>query len=91
MFDGVECPAWRGQKRSWQDRININDRILAGKPVIRGTRIAVALILELLAEGRKYDQILQNDPQLAEADILAALSYVAARLKPEEIYPLPIL
>ncbi|QDU40512.1 hypothetical protein Mal4_48700 [Maioricimonas rarisocia] len=74
---------------SWHDRNIVDERILSGKPVITGKRIAVEFVIELHAEGWTHDQILQNYPQLTEEDIRAALGYAAARLKSEEAYPLP--
>ena len=50
--------------------IEINPKICRGKPVIKGTRISVEFILELLANGWSYDEILENYPQLKKEDIL---------------------
>jgi uncharacterized protein (DUF433 family) len=74
---------------SWQERIVIDPKVLVGKPVIRGTRIAVEFIVELLAEGWTYEQILANYPQLTAEDIQAALAYASERLKEEILHPLP--
>jgi uncharacterized protein (DUF433 family) len=65
----------------WQDRIEVNPKVLVGKPVIRGTRLAVEFLLELLAEGWTREQILDNYPQLTPEDIHAALHYAAEALK----------
>jgi uncharacterized protein (DUF433 family) len=73
---------------SWQERIVVDPAVLVGKPVIRGTRIAVEFLLELLAEGWSHEQILQNYPQLAGEDIQAALYYAADALKQEQVFPL---
>jgi len=59
----------------WRDRIEVNPRILVGKPAIKGTRPAVEHILELLAEGWAREQVLKSYPQLTEEDIRAAFSY----------------
>ncbi len=48
----------------WQDRINLDPTVLVGKPVIKGTRIAVEFLMELLAEGWTHQQILNSYPQL---------------------------
>ncbi len=56
-------------------RIVVDQEILAGKPVIRGTRLAVEFILELLAAGQSKEEIASNYPGLTRADILACLSY----------------
>jgi uncharacterized protein (DUF433 family) len=74
----------------WQDRISVDPKILVGKPVIQGTRIAVEFILELLSEGWSHAQILENYPQLKQDDIQAALHYAAEALKQERVYPLPV-
>jgi len=73
----------------WQDRITVDPKVLVGKPVIRGTRIAVELLVELLAEGWTHEQILKNYPQLIDDDIQAALRYATEVLKQERVYPLP--
>jgi uncharacterized protein (DUF433 family) len=57
------------------DRIEINPRICAGQPVIRGTRISVAVLLEQLAAGESWDSVLRGYPELSRADIQAALEY----------------
>ena len=59
----------------YKDRIEINHDILTGKPIIKGTRISVEFILELLAQGWSYEEILQNYPQLEREDIIAAIEY----------------
>ena len=55
-------------------RIEVNPRILAGKPVIKGTRISVYFILELLSNGWTIDGILNEYPHLTREDVLAALN-----------------
>lgn len=74
----------------WQDRIHADPKILVGKPVIKGTRIAVEFLLELLAEGWTREQILTSYPQLNAEDIRAALYYAVEGLKRERVYPLPV-
>jgi uncharacterized protein (DUF433 family) len=74
----------------WEDRIDINPKVLVGKPVIKGTRIAVEFLMELMAEGWTHEQILENYPQLTGDDIQAALHYAAETLKQERVYPLPV-
>ncbi|MCC5998391.1 MAG: DUF433 domain-containing protein [Thermofilum sp.] len=73
----------------WKSRITIDPEILAGKPIIKGTRIPVELILDLLANGWTTEEILENYPQLKKEDITAALKYAAQVLKEERVYPLP--
>jgi uncharacterized protein (DUF433 family) len=62
---------------SWPDRIIVDPDVLAGKPVIRGTRLAVEFILDLLAAGQSEDAILSNYPGLTREDILACLAYAS--------------
>lgn len=66
-------------------RITANPRILGGKPIIRGTRISVEFILELLASGATEPEILHDYPHLKPNDIMACLQY-AARSSQNEIY-----
>ena len=74
--------------QKWRERIIVNPKIVVGKPIIKGTRIAIAFILELLAQGWTHEQILKNYPQLKREDILAALEYSAHSLQLETLYPL---
>ncbi len=59
----------------WQDRIAIDPAILAGKPVIKGTRLAVEFVIHLLAQGWSESEILRNYPGLTHEDLQACLSY----------------
>ena len=74
----------------WQDRIALDPAILVGKPVIKGTRLAVEFLLELMAEGWPSEQILHNYPQLTADDLQAALHYAAESLKRERVFPLAV-
>jgi uncharacterized protein (DUF433 family) len=74
---------------AWRNRITYDSNILSGKPIIKGTRLAVEFILELLANGWTAEKILKNYPQLREADITAVLKYATEVLKEEKVYPLP--
>ena len=65
---------------NWRDHIVSNPEILAGKPVIKGTRISVELILGWLANGWTYEQVLESDPHITRDDIQAALAFAAERL-----------
>ena len=60
----------------------------AGKPVVRGTRISVELVVELLAAGWSHAQILASYPHLSEEDIRACLAYASELLREERVYPL---
>ena len=65
----------------WQDRIILDPKILAGKPVIKGTRLAVEFIIDLLANGWTESEILNNYPRLSRKDILACLGYASSLMK----------
>jgi uncharacterized protein (DUF433 family) len=65
------------------DRITSDPAILGGKPIIRGTRISVELILEWIASGASRDDILRRHPHLAAADVEQALGYAAAAMRNE--------
>jgi uncharacterized protein (DUF433 family) len=66
------------------DRIEVNSRVMLGKPVIRGTRIPVELILRKLSEGATEDDLLDAYPRLSRQDIQAAIGYAADTLAHEE-------
>ena len=70
------------------ERVEIDPRKLAGKPIIKGTRIPVALILNLLAKGYTVERILKAYPNLKRADVLAAIRYSEARIQREAVAPL---
>lgn len=67
-------------------RIEVNPKILGGKPVIKGTRIPVYLILELLSAGYDFKRIIEAYPHLTEDDIKAAVEYAAKIMENEEAY-----
>ncbi len=67
------------------ERIEINSSILSGKPIIKGTRISVEFILELLSSGMSTESIIKEYPHLSKQDILAAVNYAANIVKREEI------
>ncbi len=67
------------------DRIEIDPAVAMGKPVIRGTRITVELILRKLAEGMSEADLLDAYPRLARGDIQAALGYAADSIAHEII------
>ncbi|MGH7782918.1 MAG: DUF433 domain-containing protein, partial [Candidatus Binatia bacterium] len=66
------------------DRIEINPKVMMGKPVIRGTRIPIELILRKLSEGATEDDLLDAYPRLEVKDIQAAIGYAADTLAHEE-------
>lgn len=66
---------------AWKERIERNPNILFGKPVVKGTRLAVDLIIDLLSWGWSESDILENYPGLTREDIRACLSYASAALR----------
>jgi len=66
------------------DRIERNPKVMMGKPVIKGTRIPVELILRKLSEGATFEELLDAYPHLSREDIQAALAYAAETLALEE-------
>ncbi|MBP8002127.1 MAG: DUF433 domain-containing protein [Chloroflexi bacterium] len=73
---------------NWQERIIIDPQILVGKPVIKGTRLAVDFIIDLLAQGWPEGELLRNYPGLTIEDIRACLAYAGDTLRAEKVYPL---
>lgn len=68
---------------NWKDRIVVDPDILVGKPTVKGTRIAVELILDRLSDGWTMEDILSSYPTLTREDVLAALSFAAEPFKEE--------
>ncbi len=73
---------------NWKKRIIVDPEILVGKPVIKGTRISVEFIVDLLAGGWTIDQILEEYDHLTQENIKACLAYASDILKSEQVYPL---
>ena len=73
----------------FSERIVVDPEILAGKPVIRGTPLAVEFILELLAAGQSEQDLFTNYPVLTHEDILACLSYASYLAHEFRAYPIP--
>ena len=71
-------------------RITVNPAVMVGKPVIRGTRIPVAHILNMLGQGIPTAEILAEYPQLDRLDIDAAAAYAARVVDREAVFPLPV-
>jgi uncharacterized protein (DUF433 family) len=71
------------------ERIVVDPEVLAGKPVIRGTRLAVEFILELLAAGQSESELLTKYPGLTRDDILACLAYASYLAHEYKAYPIP--
>lgn len=73
---------------NWQERITLDPAILVGKPTIKGTRLSVEFIIELLANGWTRKEILENYPGITTEDIQACLSYAGRLLQEERVFPL---
>ena len=71
---------------NWQERISIDPAILVGKPVIKGTRLAVEFMIDLLAQGWTEPDILRNYPGITREDIQACLAYASNVLHGEKVY-----
>jgi len=71
-----------------KNRIVVDPEIMVGKPIIKGTRITVELILRLLAQGEKIEEILKAYPHLEREDIYAALEYAGEIIEEEKVMPL---
>jgi uncharacterized protein (DUF433 family) len=70
------------------ERIEMNPKVMLGKPVIKGTRIPVELLVRMMAQGISETEILAEYPRLELADIRAALTYAATVVAQEDIFPL---
>ena len=70
----------------WKTRIISDPSIMFGKPTIKGTRVPVELIIDKLAAGRTFEQLLKSYPHLTAADIYACLSYAAESVKSLVVY-----
>ncbi len=70
---------------NYQNRITANPDVMLGKPVIKGTRITVELILRKITGGFTFDEIVEMYPHITKEDILASVSYAASVLESEEI------
>jgi uncharacterized protein (DUF433 family) len=75
---------------AYHDLIEVNPKIMMGKPVIKGTRLTVEMILESLGAGETMENLLVSYPRLTHQAIQAALSFAAEALKGEKIYPIAI-
>jgi len=74
---------------NWQERITIDPNVLVGKPIIRGTRISVEFVIDLLGRGWTTADVLREYDHLAPEDIQACLAYASDVLKSEKVYLLP--
>ena len=69
------------------ERIAVNPLVMLGKPVIRGTRITVEILLEKIAAGFSMDEILVDYPRLSKEDVLAAVAYAREVISTDELIP----
>lgn len=74
-----------------ENRIVIDPQIMVGKPVIKGTRIPVELIVRMIAQGIPEQEILEEYPRLEKEDIRAALTYAAMLVSSEDVFPLTLV
>jgi len=72
----------------WRDHIHSDAKVLAGKPVVKGTRLSVEFLLGLLGAGWTQEQILANYPYLTPGALQAVFSYAAESLQDESLYSL---
>lgn len=70
----------------WRSRIVAHPDVLVGKPVIKGTRISVELVMDLLAAGYSTEQVLEQYDHLTREDIQACLAYAKEVLRTERVY-----
>ena len=68
---------------NWKDRIEVNPAVLVGKPIIKGTRISVELIMDRMADGWSMEDVLASYPNISREDVLAALSFASELFKEE--------
>jgi uncharacterized protein (DUF433 family) len=74
------------EQADWRDRIVVDPKVLVGKPVIKGTRIAVEFIVDLLARGYTREQIREEYDHVTGEDIRACLAYAADVLRSERVH-----
>ncbi|EAW46936.1 DUF433 domain-containing protein [Nodularia spumigena CS-584] len=74
--------------KNWQERISINPQVCHGKPCIKDTRIMISVILDNLADGLTFEEIVKDYPPLTLEDIKAAIAYAAQLTREEELLPL---
>jgi len=71
----------------WRKFVESDPKIMMGKPVIKGTRVPVELILEKLATGESFEQVIEAHPRLTHESIRAAIAFAAENLRADVIYP----
>jgi uncharacterized protein (DUF433 family) len=73
----------------WSGFVIVDPAVLTGKPVLKGTRLAVEFVVELLAEGWTTEAIVENYPGLTAQHVRAALAYAVETLRAERVFPSP--
>ncbi len=86
----VQLAYMKEDQRLYQERIVTDPRILAGKPVVKGTRIAVDLVLEELSQNPDIAELLSAHPDLTRTDVQACLAYAQALVTGNEVSPRPL-
>jgi uncharacterized protein (DUF433 family) len=74
---------------NWRERITIDPDVLVGKPIVKGTRISVEFVVDLLGRGWTQEQILREYDHLSAEDLQACLAYASDVLKAERVHLLP--
>jgi len=74
---------------TWQERITIDPSVLVGKPIVKGTRISVEFVIDLLGRGWATADVLREYDHLEPEDVQACLAYASDVLKSEKVYLLP--
>ncbi|MBI1902965.1 MAG: DUF433 domain-containing protein [Planctomycetia bacterium] len=74
---------------NWQDRITVDPKVLAGKPIVKGTRISVEFVIDLLGRGWTVADVLREYDHLSPEDVQACLAYASDVLKSERVYLVP--
>jgi uncharacterized protein (DUF433 family) len=73
----------------WRNRITLDPKVLTGKPIVAGTRIAVEFVVDLLGRGWTVDRVLSEYEHLSREDVQACLAYASEVLKSERVYLTP--
>jgi uncharacterized protein (DUF433 family) len=77
------------QAMTWEERITIDPSVLVGKPIVKGTRISVEFVIDLLARGWTTSDVLREYDHLKPEDVQACLAYAGDVLKSEKVYLMP--
>ena len=74
----------------WHERIILDPAVLSGKPIVKGTRIAVEFVIDLLGRGWSVEELLREYDHLTLQDVQACLAYAGEVLISEKVYSLPV-